>query len=74
MELFYKVTAGSLAEVVAENSTMMEETLGCVLLPDDRRPLHAVLYASETQTVGSDDLEVQLECFDTCVCLQDPWL
>uniref|UniRef100_A0A061R806 isoleucine--tRNA ligase n=1 Tax=Tetraselmis sp. GSL018 TaxID=582737 RepID=A0A061R806_9CHLO len=61
VELFYRDASGKLGEIVAEHGAMMAETLGSLPLPDSARPGHAVVYARETQSVGSDGLESSFE-------------
>ncbi len=61
MELFYKITSGSLDEVLAEQSAMMQDVLGCVPLPGSHLQPHAVPYISEPQTVGADDLAASFD-------------
>lgn len=66
VELFYKVTSGELESIVRENAALMAETLGAVPLPDAARPPHALLYASEPQTVGTDGLQASFDAVLAC--------
>merc|ERR1712226_45899 len=53
-------------EVMAEQLSMMASTLGSRPMEDSQRPPHAVVYASEAQTVGSDDLQACFEATLAC--------